>query len=113
MGPHAPPAIECPKSQTRPWPCTRAAPRADSHWQHVHKGNKAAQDLEGRWRAAIKNKSLTLAELDECAPCQMTGDAEEGYEPLREASVTTCHFPHSFTLGSPEHTAWAQATDEL
>ena len=29
------------------------------------------------------------------APVQMTGDQEAGFEPLREASVTTCHFPHS------------------
>ena len=33
------------------------------------------------------------------------------YEPLREASVTSCHFPHSFALGSSEHDAWLQATD--
>ena len=86
---------------------------ADSHWQTMHKGNKAAKELEARWRKAIKNKSLTRAQLDVCAPCQMTGDAEQGYEPLREASVTSRHFPHSFALGSPEYFTWLQATDEL
>ena len=34
---------------------------ADSHWQTMHKGNKAAEALEKRWRKAIKNKSLTRA----------------------------------------------------
>ena len=43
----------------------------------------------------------------------MSGDAAEGYEPLREASVTTSHFPHSFTFGSAEYSTWLQATDEL
>ena len=93
--------------------CRAARPRVDSHWQTVHKGNKAAEQLEARWRKAIKNKAITLRDLDTCAPCQMTGDADQGYEPLREASVTTCHFPHSFALGSSEHDAWLQATDEL
>ena len=79
----------------------------------MHKGNKAAEQLETRWRKAIKNKGITLRDLDMCAPCQMTGDAEEGYEPLREASVTSCHFPHSFALDSAEYTLWLQATDEL
>ena len=92
--------------------CPAARPRVDSHWQTVHKSNPAAKQLEARWRKAIKNKMLTLAQLDACAPCQMTGDAD-GYEPLREASVTTCHFPHSFALGSSEYYAWLQATDEL
>ena len=84
-----------------------------SHWQTVHKGNKAAEQLEARWRKAIKDKTLTLRDLYACAPCQMTGDADQGYEPLREASVTTRHFPHSFALGSPEYFTWLQATDEL
>ena len=84
-----------------------------SHWQSVHKGNPAAKQLEARWRAAIKDKSLTLQQLDACAPCQMTGDEAEGYEPLRAAAVTTRHFPHSFTFGSAEYSAWLQATDEL
>ena len=79
----------------------------------MHKGNKAAEQLEARWRKAIKAKGLSLAQLDVCAPCQMTGDAEQGYEPLREASVTSCHFPHSSALGSSEHDVWLQATDEL
>ena len=84
-----------------------------SHWQTVHKGNKAAKELEVRWRAAIKNKTLEIADLDVCAPCQMTGDEADGYEPLREAAVTTRHFPHSFAFGSAEYSAWLQATDEL
>ena len=85
-----------------------------SHWRNVHKDNPAAKELEARWRKAIKNRNLSSAQLDVCAPVQMTGDQEAGFEPLREASVTTCHFPHSFTLSSsPEVSEWLQATGSL
>ena len=74
----------------------------------MHKGNKAAEELEARWRKAIKNKSLTRTDLDACAPCQMTGDEAAGYEPLREApspATSSIHFPHTFAVGSSEHGA--------
>ena len=83
----------------------------------MHKGNKAAEQLEARWRKAIKNKSLTRTDLDVCAPCQMTGDEAAGYEPLREAPTpaagSTIHFPHEFAFGSAEYHAWLLATDTL
>ena len=83
----------------------------------MHKGNKAAEELEARWRKAIKNKSLTHADLDVCAPCQMTGDEAAGYEPLREApspaAGSTIHFPHTFAIGSSEHHAWLLAAGTL
>ena len=68
-----------------------------SHWQHMHPGNPAARQLEVRWRQAIKNKGITLAQLDVCAPVQMEGDEEAGYEPLRTAPTGgDDHFPHTF-----------------
>ena len=84
----------------------------------MHTGNKAAEELEARWRKAIKNKSLTRAQLDVCAPCQMTGDEAAGYEPLRvapspAAGAKAPHFPHDFELGSAAYHAWLQATDAL
>ena len=82
-----------------------------SHWQKMHSENPAAKELEARWRAAIKNKSLTLTALNACAPCQMTGDEADGYEPLRKASATEHHFPHAFGFGSPEYHTWLQAAD--
>ena len=91
------------------------AARADSHWQSVHKGNKAAEQLEARWRKAIKAKGLSLAQLDVCAPCQMVGTGE-GYEPLREApspATSSIHFPHTFAVGSAEYHAWLLAVDTL
>jgi hypothetical protein len=85
-----------------------------SHWQHIHKGNPAAQALEARWRAALKNRGMTLEQLDTCAPCQMEGDEEAGYEPLRAAPSTgEDHFPHAFTPNSPAFTTWLQATDTI
>ena len=83
----------------------------------MHKGNKAAEELAARWRAAINNKSLSLEQLDACAPCQMTGGEAEGYEPLREApspaAGSTIHFPHMFAFRSAEYRAWLLATDTL
>ena len=85
-----------------------------SHWQHMHPGNPAARQLEVRWRQAIKNKGITLAQLDVCAPVQMEGDEEAGYEPLRTAPTGgDDHFPHTFSLGSTALYAWLQATDTV
>ena len=46
----------------------------------------------------------------------MTGDAEQGYEPLREApspATSSIHFPHTFAVGSAEYHAWLLAVDTL
>ena len=135
VGPKCPHGIfrmngECKPSQL----CTRSHPRhahpsswhlplhgtpwlADSHWQNMHKGNPAAEQLVTRWRVAMKNKSISLADLNVCAPCQMTGDKAAGYEPLREppspAAGSTIHFPHTFAFGSAEYHEWLLATDTL
>ena len=83
-----------------------------SHWQHMHANNPAAKQLEARWRQAIKMKGISLEQLDQCAPCTLTGDTEEGYEPLRTPPATpdgiepSIVFPHSFEVGSAELREW-------
>ena len=53
-------------------------------------------------------KGISLEQLDQCAPCTLTGDTEEDYEPLRTPPATpdetepTIVFPHSFEVGSAE-----------
>ena len=91
-----------------------------SHWESMHKGNPAAAQLVVRWRAAIKNKLITLTELDTCAPVQLTDEtmedeaqSTEGYEPLREVPKKPDHFPKSFAYGSTECFVWLQATNML
>ena len=124
----------CKPSQVRPLACPLACPHTRflpppnvvcprqlySHWQHVHSGNPTARQLEARWRAAIKNKSLSLADLDVCAPVQWTGDEEAGYEPLRAAPTAAQDaFPHSSppgssgTGGTAQLHEWLEATDTL
>ena len=53
-----------------------------SHWQSVHKGNPAAEQLEARWRAAIKDKSLTLEQLDACI---VMGERTRDLQPISVA----------------------------
>ena len=83
-----------------------------SHWQNMHPKNPAAKQLEARWRQAIKMKGISLEQLDQCAPCTLTGDTEEGYEPLRTPPATpdgtepSIVFPHSFEVGSAELREW-------
>ena len=83
--------------------CRAARPRVDSHWQTVHKGNKAAEQLEARWRKAIKNKAITLRDLDTCAPCQMTGDADQGY-----GFTSRCARRRSRRVTSRTRSRWAR-----
>ena len=67
----------------------------------MHANNPAAKQLEARWRRAIKMKAISLEQLDQCAPCTLTGDTEESYEPLRFPPATpdgaepSIVFPHS------------------
>ena len=55
---------------------------------------------------------ISLEQLDQCAPCTLTGDTEEGYEPLRTPPATpdgtepSIVFPHSFEVGSAELREW-------
>ena len=77
--------------------------------------NPAAKQLEARWRQAIKMKgtSRSSSSTSGSAPhARLTGDTEEGYEPLRTPPATpdetepTIVFPHSFEVGSAELREW-------
>ena len=81
-----------------------------SHWQTAHKGNETARTLEKRWRAAMKNKKITEAELDAIGTLEF-GEAgsAQGLEPKREVPIGAAFaFPHEFAIGSSEHTDWLQ-----
>ena len=114
MGPHLTRATS---PQHDPSPCVpcRAAPRrlALADGAQGEQGGGAARgalaqgDQEQGDHAARPRHVRAVPDDGRCGPGLRL------YEPLREASVTTCHFPHSFALGSSEHDAWLQATDEL
>ena len=73
-------------------------------------GHETARTLEKRWRAAMKNKKITEAELDAIGTLEF-GEAgsAQGLEPKREAPIGAAFaFPHKFAIGSSEHSAWLQ-----
>ena len=81
----------------------------------MHANNPAAKQLEARWRQAIKMKgtSRSSSSTSGSAPhARLTGDTEEGYEPLRTPPATpdgtepSIVFPHSFEVGSAELREW-------
>ena len=88
-----------------------------SHWQTAHSENPAAKQLEARWRKAIKDKSLSTAQLDACVPVEMEPDEEAGGEPLRAAPSPAegakYHWPHTFARDSAEHDTWLQAVGDI
>ena len=90
-----------------------------SHWQKYHVGNKAAGQLETRWRLALKNPRKPKQWLDERAPLELTpewmeqqGGLEQGYEQLRPPLAPDADAMFStfnFELHSVEHRSWLEA----
>ena len=85
-----------------------------SHWQHAHKDNPMAKQLEKCWRRAIKNRHLSqdalwqpLREDFPADSCETRRDA-----PMPEDGAKY-HFPHDFLFGSDECTAWLKAVNTL
>jgi hypothetical protein len=86
-----------------------------SHWAGQHSDNEAAQTLAKRWRAAIKNKKITEAQLDAIGPLDF-GEigSPQGREPQREApAAAPFAFPRNFEIGSQEHADWLLAAGEI
>ena len=53
------------------------------HREKRHGDNPAAKQLIARFKAILKNKRLTMAQLDAKAPLVLEGEAEDGYEQVR------------------------------
>ena len=75
--------------------------------------NPAAKQLEARWRKAIKDKSLSLAQLDACAPCDMEAGGEQLRAAPAPADGAKDHWPHSFSRDSEDYDAWLQAVGSV
>ena len=89
-----------------------------SHWQVQHADNPAAAILERRWRKAIKNKMISLEQLNSGDTELDLGDAQIdlGDDVLRSpadvGSDADCFCPPC-TVRSPSYHSWVAATGSV
>jgi hypothetical protein len=85
------------------------------HWEKRHGDNPAAKQLIARFKAILKNKRLTMAQLDAKAPLVLEGEAEDGYEQVRslDAIASEDLFTYDFEMHSDEHREWLAAVGSI
>ena len=84
------------------------------HLDAVHSDNPAAMQLKTRLRVMLKNKRLTVEQLDARAP--LVQREEEGFEQLRrpaDAVASEDMFTFDFDMHSDEHREWLTATGTI
>ena len=81
------------------------------HWEKRHGDNPAAKQLIARFKVVLKNKRLTMAQLDAKAPLMLEGEPEDGYEQVRslDSIASEDMFSYDFVMNSDEHREWLAA----
>ena len=85
-----------------------------THLKSTHRDNPAAAQLVTRLKTILKDKRLTLEQLDARAP--LVQREEEGYEQLRvpaDAVASEDVFMFDFEMHSEEHREWLSAVGTI